>query len=141
MASGGDPFVINHYDSDDRLILQEFGGTNGSGVSAGGTISYSREEVNADSDPSDLSIAREITTIVDRNQNITVMSYNVNGNLIKKEEKTRGVRDSEPQSFVTTFKYTEVGLLKKQSILKETALYVNTTKTILINFNVEIYYQ
>ncbi|WP_372371353.1 RHS repeat-associated core domain-containing protein [Candidatus Uabimicrobium sp. HlEnr_7] len=74
---------------------------------------YSREEVNPNGNPNDVDLPREVTTIVDRNQNITIMSYNINGNLVKKEEKTRGIRPSDPQSFITMYKYTATGLLKE----------------------------
>ncbi|NIM11129.1 MAG: hypothetical protein GTO45_04005 [Candidatus Aminicenantes bacterium] len=110
-AVNGPPSVINHYNDDDRLIKQEWGGTNSSGIPAGGTIIYSRREINQGVDPDNLELPREVVTIKDRSNNETVYSYNINKNLIKKEEKTRGIRPGDPAGFITQYKYTPTGLL------------------------------
>ena len=114
VASNGPPSVVNFYDADDRLISQQWGGTNSSGISAGGTISYARQEVNTGVDPDNATLPREVVTIIDRNGNERVYYYNNHHNLIKKEEKNRGIRAGDPAAFVTQYQYTDTGLLKEE---------------------------
>ena len=114
VATNGPTCVVNVYDADDRLISQQWGGTNSSGISAGGTISYAREEVNTGVDPDNATLPREVVTIIDRNGNERVYYYNNHHNLIKKEEKNRGIRAGDPAAFVTQYQYTDTGLLKEE---------------------------
>ena len=102
--------VTNFYDADDRLFKQEWSGTNASGVDAGGTIFYAREVINENVDLENLELPREVVTVTDRRGNIVVLSYNINKNLIKKEVKTRGLRENDPESFITIMKYNDAGL-------------------------------
>ena len=107
------PSTVNYYDSDDRLIAQQWGGTNSSGISAGGTVAYARQEVNIGVDPNNPDLPREIVTVSDRNGNETVYYYNNGKNLTKKEQQTRGIRPGDPAVYVTEYKYTATGLLKE----------------------------
>ncbi|WP_372370415.1 RHS repeat-associated core domain-containing protein [Candidatus Uabimicrobium sp. HlEnr_7] len=102
--------IKNFYDAEDRIFRQEWGGTNASGVVAGGTIFYSREIVNEGVDLSNLDLPREVVTTIDRRGNEVLLSYNIAKNLIKKQVKTRGIRQGDPQEFVTTYKYNDSGL-------------------------------
>ena len=114
VANNGPPRVVNTYNADDRLQSQTWGGTNSSGVAAGGTITYQREVQNTGVDPTNPDLPREVVTVTDRNGNVTVFSFNCNKQLIKKEELTRGIRPGDPQGFVTQYKYTTQGLLQEQ---------------------------
>ncbi|WP_372365551.1 RHS repeat-associated core domain-containing protein [Candidatus Uabimicrobium sp. HlEnr_7] len=109
-ATNNEASVTNFYDADDRLFKQDWSGTNISGVEAGGTVFFSREEINIEEAPDDLDLPREVVTVTDRRGNVTILSYNINKNLIKKEVKTRGLRENDPVSFITTMKYNEAGL-------------------------------
>jgi RHS repeat-associated protein len=113
-AVNGPPVIINYYNADDRLIMQEWGGTNSSGVVAGGSMVYARENLNVEVDPNNASLARERVTVLDRNNNETVLSYDNQKRLMRVEHKTRGVRPGDPTSFVTEYKYDpETGKLKE----------------------------
>ena len=74
VASGGPPCRINTYGTDldgplgfDRVITQVEGGTNQTGIPAGGTFQFYYEPVNEGADPADLTIPRRQTVFVDRN--------------------------------------------------------------------------
>ena len=114
VAGNGPPQITNYYNEDDRLISQQWGNTNSSGVSAGGTVYYSREEQNVGIDPDNVTLAREVVTVIDRVGNETVFSFNKNKQLIKKEVKTRNLRPGDPAAYVTEYSYNLVGLLKEQ---------------------------
>ena len=110
VAANGPACVSNFYDADDRMISQQWGGTNASGLAAGGTVSYAREEINVGVQPTNLELPREKVTVIDRNGNETVFEFNIGKNLIRKEQKTRGIRTTDPASFITTYRYNSVGL-------------------------------
>ncbi len=113
VASQGPARVINHYDSDDRLISQTWGGTNASGVAAGGSISYTHETMNDGVEPNNADIARVKVTTNDRNGNEKRFFYNNAHLLIRKEEKTKGIRPGDPTAFVTEYRYTATSLMKE----------------------------
>ena len=113
-AVNGSAYLVNSYNSDDRLISQVWGGTNVSAIAAGGTISYARQIVNQAVEPSNPDLAREVVMVIDRNSNETVFHFNNSGHLIRKEEKTRGIRSGrDPASFMTLYSYTNNGLLRE----------------------------
>jgi RHS repeat-associated protein len=116
VAVNGSPYIVNIYNAADELISQQWGGTNASGVAAGGTITYSRQVVNIGVDPNNPDPPREVVTIIDRNGNEKIFSFNNTKNMVRKEEKTRGVRPGDPASYITTLKYTATGLLKEQTM-------------------------
>ncbi|WP_372371342.1 RHS repeat-associated core domain-containing protein [Candidatus Uabimicrobium sp. HlEnr_7] len=102
--------TTNFYSSDDRIIMQEWGGTV-NGVPAGGSVTYAREILNEGIDPANPDLEREKVTCIDRNSNERIYFYNNAKLLIRKEVKTRGVRENEPQAFITQHKYSDTGLL------------------------------
>ncbi|MBU1495177.1 MAG: hypothetical protein KJ956_14565, partial [Actinobacteria bacterium] len=110
----GDPRIVNYYNDNDELIMQSWGGTNGNGSETGGEVTYSRETLNDGVDPENIELARIKVTVIDRNGNETIFYFNKNNQLIKKEEKTRGIRPNAPESYITSFTYNESGLLKEQ---------------------------
>ena len=116
VAGNGPPQITNYYNEDDRLISQQWGNTNSSGVAAGGTVYYSREEQNVGIDPENLTLPREVVTVIDRVGNETVFYFNKNKQLIKKEVKTRNLRPGDPAAYITEYSYNLVGLLQRTKI-------------------------
>ena len=54
----------------DKVTMQHYGGTNASGVEAGGTIHYFYQALNPGADPNDITIPRNRTTVIDRVGNV-----------------------------------------------------------------------
>ena len=82
----------------DRAVTYTRGGTNGYGVSAGGTINYSYEIVSMSAaTPNDPYIK---TTVTDRRGNVTEHIYSAFDTLLEKRELTRGFRKGEPTAYV-----------------------------------------
>lgn len=84
----GPAALTNTYDEHDKLATQTYGGTNLSGVPAGGRFSYYYEILNSGANPDDITIARVRTTVVDRNGNVAEYTYNVQGHVISYKEYT-----------------------------------------------------
>ncbi|MFO0795348.1 MAG: RHS repeat-associated core domain-containing protein, partial [Candidatus Brocadiaceae bacterium] len=129
VAVGGSPRVINVYETDTssyaygRVIMQTFGGTNASGVKAGGDIIYKYKQLT--SNPSGINEPVNRVTVTDRNGNKTVYEHNKLGNAVSIKEYTKGLRQGEPEFFETIFKYNEDGERIK-SILPEGNKVENT---------------
>ncbi|MBI4579278.1 MAG: hypothetical protein HY718_06220, partial [Planctomycetes bacterium] len=95
----------------DRLDTQLWGGTNDSGIPAGGLIDYDYLDLGAGS----LSTPSLESTILDRNGNRSIYRFNHHGNCLRREELTnRDVRGPEaafgrddPASFITTWAYND----------------------------------
>ncbi|WP_372369015.1 RHS repeat-associated core domain-containing protein [Candidatus Uabimicrobium sp. HlEnr_7] len=111
VANNGPARVINTFNANDEILTQQWGGTNDSGVAVGGTITYAKQIINPN--PQDNTEIKEQTTVIDRNGNETVFSYNNEGLLLKKEEKTRGIRPGDPASFITLYEYNDIQLNTK----------------------------
>src|SRR6185369_16230333 len=97
----------NNLDNFDRVSTYAIGGTNATGVPAGGTITYTYETVGTALDahiatPNDVFFK---TTVVDRRGNVTEYQNSAYDTLIKKSELTRGFRNGEPASFITKAQY------------------------------------
>ena len=87
--------ITNWYGADDRLERQQWGGTNASGVSAGGEVNYTYGD--------------STTTVVDRNGNQTTYTFNNHGLVAEIDELTnRGIRrDDDPASYRTVLQYND----------------------------------
>jgi YD repeat-containing protein len=96
----------------DRVAQMTVGGTNDTGVPAGGTTSFSYASLPPGPDPTDPDTPRWITTIVDRAGNQETHQHNLYGNRLRREEFTnRNVRPTEPASYVTEYRYDDEGNL------------------------------
>ncbi|MCB9154976.1 MAG: DUF11 domain-containing protein [Caldilineae bacterium] len=114
------PRVVNTYGTSpagydfDRLVQQQWGGINETGVPAGGTVTLSYQELNPGGDRGDLNLPRNRTTVIDRNGNQKVYEHNVNGNRLSLQEfSNRNVRPSDPVSWTTTYEYNADGELTR----------------------------
>lgn len=115
VAAGGPPRVILGYDTNafspdvDRLLSLMMGGTNASGVPAGGTILYQYQSLGSAAS-TDFATAVFQTTVTDRAGNLADYQFNQIGNIVRlREYSNRGVRSSDPASFETRADYSEQG--------------------------------
>lgn len=115
VAADGPPVVKNEYGTSplapdfDRVQRQTYGGTNASGIPAGGIFSYAytlKPGASAD-DP----VLR--TRETDRNGNVEEYEYNSLGYPIIRHEFTRGLRPGDPPVYETSWEYNPDGLLLK----------------------------
>lgn len=127
VANGGPPVLINYYGeqpgsySYDKIIKQVYGGTNHTGIAAGGEISYQYEAVNQGADSTDLNIIRNRTQIADRNGSITIYEHNIAGAELFKRQLAGNHRPidnsaipawgSDPSEIVVARLYNQGGLL------------------------------
>lgn len=81
VASGGPPRIQVEYDAQDRVVGYTIGGTNATGVPAGGTITYTYRTLTA-SAGAHLNQPVAETEVVDRNGNRTVYQFNSLGNIV-----------------------------------------------------------
>ena len=128
VASGGPPVLVNYYNEDegsysyDKIVKQFYGGTNNTGIAAGGEIRYQYEAVNKGADDSDLNIIRNRTRIVDRNNTVTIYEHNIAGAELFKRQLAgnhRPIDDNlipawatDPSEIVVQRHYNKNGLLQ-----------------------------
>lgn len=122
VANGGPPRLTYTYDTNPvspnagRVTSLQQGGTNASGVQAGGTITYQYQAL-ASPGPGDTTTAATQTTVTDRNGNTTVYQYNRLNNMISvQEDANRGVRPGDPPSYTTRFTYDSEYRLTQQTL-------------------------
>ena len=93
----------------DRITTLQLGGTNASGVPAGGMISYAYQILGA-AGSNDFLTAVFQTTVTDRNGNLTEYQFNQLGNIVRgREFSNRDVRPSDPVYFETRYEYNADG--------------------------------
>ena len=106
----GNPRVSLTYGTDpsntatfDRVLTYTIGGTNLSGVPAGGTITYDYEFTGTPF--TFVNSAFLEITVTDRRGNVTEYAYSAWDTLLEKRELTRGFRTTEPAAFTTQNRY------------------------------------
>ena len=115
VAAAGPPVVINQYATDpgsfsfNKVVLMTYGGTNASGVAAGGQYAFTYTQLNAGvvSDDPNLVISRTHET--DRNGNAKEYDFITLGYPAVIREFTRGFRPADPPVYVTTMRYNADG--------------------------------
>jgi RHS repeat-associated protein len=131
VASGGPPRVTYTYDTNPLhatagavTSLRE-GGTNQSGVAAGGTIKY-QYDVLGTAPHGDFATLVFQTTATDRNGNITQYDFNQRGNIVEMREfNNRNIRPSDPPFYDTTYQYDgDYHLLKETMPLGNALQYL-----------------
>jgi RHS repeat-associated protein len=115
-ASSGPSVLTNVYDSAGRLVKQTYGGTNASGVAAGGTYTYTYTPLNVgvNSDDPNLPVMR--TQQTDPNLNVTQYDYNRLGYPVVIREFTRHIRPTDPPVYTTTMQYNADGRLTARTL-------------------------
>ena len=120
VASGGAPVLEIEYGTQagtfefDRVIRQTHGGTNSSGVDAGGDYNFDYELLVPSGSSTDPNQAIIRTTETDRNGNITEFEYNSLGYPLSMKEFTKGLRPGEPSFFETRWEYNADGRLLRK---------------------------
>lgn len=114
VASGGPPRLVLSYETDpaspnaDRVLTQTAGGTNATGVPAGGTIVY--EYVALSDAAGGVNVPVAETIVMDRNGNRTEYEFNSAGQIVFMREHTnRDVRPGDPSFFETRYEYNADG--------------------------------
>ncbi|MGH2734799.1 MAG: RHS repeat-associated core domain-containing protein [Actinomycetota bacterium] len=115
----GPPRLMVTYDTDvaspyvGRVLTQTVGGTNATGVPAGGSIGYEYGDTPGAGGGPDDPVSQ--TTVTDRSGNVTEYLFNGLGNILSVRELTnRDVRSNDPESFETTYRYNDDGELIQQ---------------------------
>ena len=104
----GQTYLENEYTATDRVRRQRFGE---------GSFTYDYQFLNAwrrcqENNPSpDLRVSR--TTVVDRSGNRSEYLFNCFGNQLQIQEFTRGLRPTDPASFITQFQYNQEGQISR----------------------------
>ncbi len=139
-APSGPPWLVNRFDEDprspgfDRVISQDWGGTNGSGVAAGGRLSIeyrlAREDSSEGAEPGSdpgaaLLVDGGTTVLIDRRGLRTEIDWNRFALATSVRRFTRGISRPraagtfhpgvgiDPPFYETRFSYTEEGLLRE----------------------------
>ncbi|MCI0636258.1 MAG: hypothetical protein L0206_20440, partial [Actinobacteria bacterium] len=114
VATGGPPALVWTYGTDpadaltyDRVIQRTRGGTNATGVPAGGTETFAYEALNPGAPSGSLDVPRQKTTHTDRNGNVTEFFFNERNSTIVVRRLTRGLRADEPVAFETQSFYDD----------------------------------
>jgi RHS repeat-associated protein len=114
VAADGLPRVIAQYQNNtnspnlDRLTQLTVEGVNGSGIPAGGTISYQYQNLGS-AGSNDFNMAVFQNTVTDRNGNQSQYQFNQLGNIVQLREFSRGLRAGEPAYFQTQHTYNSDG--------------------------------
>jgi RHS repeat-associated protein len=120
VAVNGAPRLSAQYDTNpastdaDRLLSLRLGGTNATGISAGGTISYTYIHLGT-ATSNDVATAVFKNTVTNRNGNATEYRFNQLGNIVSTTQFTHSVRTNEPGGYVRTFAYNLDGELISQT--------------------------
>ncbi|MEK7996256.1 MAG: hypothetical protein AAB403_20845, partial [Planctomycetota bacterium] len=115
-ASGPASTVIEYYEEPanevtfDRVKKYSLGGTNASGVKAGGDIEYTYTELSPNLDaPTSviMNLPKLQIGVTDRNGNSTQYKYSGYGPILEKKESTRGLRSSDPTFYLQSYAFSE----------------------------------
>lgn len=99
-------YLYNEYSVFDRVVRQRFGEE--------GSFEFDYRELLPTGEcvnESEIGDAIHRTRVKDRSGNITISDFNCQGNPLRVEEFTRGVRAGDPESFVTRYRYNTDGLV------------------------------
>ncbi len=115
-ASSGPAVLTNTYDSSGRIISQTYGGTNASGIAAGGTYTYTYTTLNAGVASDDPNLPVMTTQQTDPNGNVVQYDYNRLGYPLQKREYTHGIRGTDPPVFTTQMAYDADGRMTQMTL-------------------------
>jgi YD repeat-containing protein len=119
VAAGGPPRLVAQYDTNlassnaDRVISIFLGGTNASGVGAGGTITYTYTGLGP-APTNDFNTAVSATTVTNRNGNVAEYRFNQLGNLVRQVQFTRGLRPGDPPGYTNQFEFNPDGEMTRR---------------------------
>jgi YD repeat-containing protein len=109
VAVGGPARLAAQYDPvSGRLTSLRLGGTNATGIPAGGTLTYGYANL-AQALPGDVTTAVFQNTATNRNGNVTRYQFNQLGNVLSMVQFTRGVRAGDPPGYTNSYAYNADG--------------------------------
>ncbi|MFN0060624.1 MAG: RHS repeat-associated core domain-containing protein [Planctomycetota bacterium] len=118
VATSGSSALSFSYETDtgalltlDRVLAETRGGTNSSGVPAGGTTTFVYALENPGAPLGDLDLSRLKVTVTERNGNVYDVSFNELDHAILVRRYTQGLRPGEPPFFATQSTYDLDGQL------------------------------
>jgi RHS repeat-associated protein len=121
VARGGPPALVWTYGENpndpvtfDKVLTETEGGTNASGVAAGGTTTFVYEMLNPDVPPGNFDVPRGKVTVTERNGNRFEFYANERNHHILTRRPTRGLRPGEPAFYETLSFYDEDGQLVRR---------------------------
>jgi YD repeat-containing protein len=91
-----------------RLASLRLGGTNATGIPAGGTLTYGYLNL-AQGAPGDVTTPVFQTTVTNRDGNVTQYQFNEMGNVLSVVQFTRGLRSTDPATYTNTFAFNADG--------------------------------
>lgn len=106
----------------DRVLTETVGGTNATGVAAGGTSTFGYEALNAAEPLGNPAISRLKTTVTERNGNVLESFFNELNHQIAHRRLTRGLRAGEPTFYEGTATYDADGQLLRQTFPEGNAI-------------------
>ena len=120
VADGGEAVLEWEYGTDpndpmtyDKVISEKSGGTNASGVAAGGIMTLAYDALNENEPEGQPDLPRGKATVTSRNGNLIELFVNEKNYHIITRELTRGFRENEPEFFETRKFYNEDGLVTR----------------------------
>jgi len=114
VAASGPPRLVAQYDTNpastnaDRVVSLALGGTNASGVGAGGTITYAYAGLGT-APTTDFNTAVFATTVTNRNGNAGEYRFNQLGNIVRQIQFTRGLRPGDPAGYTNQVEFNRDG--------------------------------
>jgi RHS repeat-associated protein len=121
VAGNGPPALQWTYGTDpndpatfDKVLTETKGGTNASGIAAGGTTGFAYQSLNDDEPLGQPDLPRGQATVTERNGNVWEHFVNERGHHILTRRRTRGLREGEPPFYETRSSYDADGLLVRQ---------------------------
>lgn len=121
VAVNGPPYLTWTYGTNendpvtlDRVLTETEGGTNASGVAAGGTLSIQYEMLNENAPIGQLDLPRGKATVTHRNGNVSEYFVNERNLHIITRELTKGLRPGEPAFFETRSEYDDDGQILRR---------------------------
>ncbi|MBI3722958.1 hypothetical protein HY251_03235, partial [bacterium] len=127
VAVSGPPRIVIAYGTDpsspltyDKVVSITKGGTNESGVPAGGLWTFKYEPITDPSKEERASPAIRKTTVTDPVGNVSVYSIDAQARTTVVQLKTRGIRPGEPDCFCTILEYNSDSLVTKATHPLET---------------------
>ena len=94
----------------DRVVRQDVGGTNASGIPAGGSYLYAYSALNAGADPGLPDLPRRHVVVTGLDGYVRESTHNDSGQELTHVVQTAGLRADDPASFVTENRYDADGL-------------------------------
>jgi YD repeat-containing protein len=107
----GNGYSDKHGNAFDKVTGIKIGGMNASGVDAGGSYSYTYQQLALGAITGDPNQPISLLSETDRNGNISKTVFNPLGYVTVEQEHTRGLREGEPIFFETRYAYNADGRL------------------------------